>query len=124
MSDDRLFALRGATTVEANTEDAILAATEELISELIERNTLEIGQVVSCIFTVTDDLNAAFPAVAARRLGFDRVPLLCTREINVPGSLERVIRVMAHYYAPADHIPKHVYLGEARSLRADLDAAQ
>ena len=124
MSDDRLFALRGATTVEANSEDAILAATEELIRELFERNTLEIDQIVSCIFTVTDDLNAAFPAVAARRLGFDQVPLLCTREINVPGSLERVIRVMMHYYAPADHVPKHVYLGAARSLRADLDAAQ
>jgi chorismate mutase len=124
MSDDRLFALRGATTVEANSEDAILAATEELIRALVERNTLEIDQIVSCIFTVTDDLNAAFPAVAARRLGFDQVPLLCTREINVPGSLERVIRVMTHYYAPADHVPKHVYLGAARSLRADLDAAQ
>jgi chorismate mutase len=124
MSDDRLFALRGATTVEANSEDAILAATEELIRELVGRNTLEIDQIVSCIFTVTDDLNAAFPAVAARRLGFDHVPLLCTREINVPGSLERVIRVMMHYYAPADHVPKHVYLGAARSLRADLDAAQ
>ena len=124
MSDDRLFALRGATTVEANSEDAILAATEELIRELVGRNTLEIDHIVSCIFTVTDDLTAAFPAVAARRLGFDHVPLLCTREINVPGSLERVIRVMMHYYAPADHVPKHVYLGAARSLRADLDAAQ
>jgi chorismate mutase len=124
MSDDRLFALRGATSVDVNTEDAILAATEELMRALLERNALEVSQIVSCIFTTTDDLNAAFPAVAARRLGFDRVPLLCTREIDVPGSLALVIRVMLHYYAPREHVAKHVYLGAARSLRADLDAAQ
>jgi chorismate mutase len=124
MSTERLFALRGATTAPANTEDAILAATEELVTELISRNALEIAKIVSCIFTVTDDLDAAFPAVAARRLGFDRVPLLCTREINVPGSLQSVIRVMAHYYAPADHVAHHVYLGAAKRLRTDLDAAQ
>jgi chorismate mutase len=121
---ERLFALRGATSVDANEEEAILGATEALMRELIERNSLAIEQIVSCIFTATDDLNAAFPAVAARRLGFDRVPLLCTREINVPGSLPSVIRVLLHYYAPADHTARHVYLGEARSLRTDLDAAQ
>jgi chorismate mutase len=125
MSDaDRLFALRGATSVAANTEDAILAATEELMRELLERNALDVAQIVSCIFTATSDLDAAFPAVAARRLGFERVPLLCTCEIDVPGSLQQVIRVLLHYYAPADHAARHVYLGEARSLRADLDAAQ
>jgi chorismate mutase len=124
MSDERLFALRGATSVEANTEEAILDATEQLMRELMTRNALEVTQIVSCIFTATDDLDAAFPAVAARRLGFDRVPLLCTREINVPGSLRSVIRVMLHYYAPAGHTASHVYLGSARSLRADLDAAQ
>ena len=62
--------------------------------------------------------------LAARRLGFERVPLLCTREINVPGSLQGVIRVLLHYYAPADHTSRHVYLGAAQSLRADLNAAQ
>jgi chorismate mutase len=124
MSGERLFALRGATSVEANSETAILDATETLMRELLARNELEIGQIVSCIFTVTDDLDAAFPAVAARRLGFDRVPLLCAREIEVPGSLRSVIRVLLHYYAPAAHHARHVYLGEARSLRADLDAAQ
>ena len=121
---DRLFALRGATSVEQNTADAIIAATEELMRELVERNALEIASFVSCIFTSTSDLDAEFPALAARRIGFDHVPLLCTQEIEVPGSLERVIRVLAHYYAPAGHTPSHVYLGEARSLRADLDAAQ
>jgi chorismate mutase len=124
MSAERLFALRGATSVEANTAEAILAATETLMGELIARNELEIERIVSCIFTATDDLDAAFPALAARRLGFERVPLLCTRELNVPGSLQSVIRVLLHYYASADHTARHVYLGEAQSLRADLDAAQ
>jgi len=121
---ERLHALRGATSVPENSAEAILAATEELMATLIERNGLELDQFVSCIFTTTDDLNAEFPALAARRIGFERVPLLCTREIDVPGSLPRVIRVLAHYYAPADHVARHVYLGEARRLRADLDAAQ
>ena len=121
---ERLYALRGATSVPENSAAAILAATEELMAALIERNELAIDQFVSCIFTTTDDLNAEFPALAARRLGFARVPLICTREIDVPGSLPRVIRVLAHYYAPAGHVARHVYLGEARNLRADLDAAQ
>jgi chorismate mutase len=122
--NERLYALRGATSVEENTAEAILAATEELMRTLIERNELEIDQFVDCIFTTTNDLNAEFPALAARRIGFERVPLLCTREIDVPGSLPMVIRVLAHYYAPTGHIARHVYLGAARSLRADLDAAQ
>lgn len=121
---ERIYAVRGATGVEENTSDAILASTEELMRELVARNGLEIDQFVSCVFTATNDLDAEFPAVAARRLGFDRVPLLCAREIDVPGSLPRIIRVLAHYYAPADHSVQHVYLGAARSLRADLDAAQ
>jgi chorismate mutase len=121
---ERLYALRGATSVERNSAEAILGATEALMRELIARNALEIDQFVSCIFTATSDLDAEFPALAARNIGFDRVPLLCTRELEVPGSLPRVIRVMAHYYADAEHRPRHVYLGDARSLRADLDAAQ
>ncbi len=121
---ERLYALRGATSVETNNAEAILAATEELMRALIARNELEIEQFVSCIFSATSDLNAEFPALAARRIGFDRVPLLCTREIEVPGALARVIRVLAHYYAPAGHVARHVYLGEARALRTDLDAAQ
>jgi chorismate mutase len=80
--------------------------------------------MVSCIFTVTDDLDAEFPALAARRLGLAMVPLLCAREIPVPGSMPRVVRLMLHYYADEDHRPQHVYLGEARALRSDLDAAQ
>ena len=120
----RLWAVRGATQAERNQRDAILAATTELMSELLERNSLEPGRIVSCIFTCTDDLDAEFPAVAARDLGLDRVPLICAREIDVPGAMERVIRVIVHYHGPAEHEPAHTYLGEAKRLRADLHAAQ
>lgn len=120
----RLFALRGAVQAEENSREAILAATEELMRTMIERNSLEADEMVSCIFTTTADLNAEFPAVAARQLGLDTVPLLCTREIPVPGSMERVIRVMLHYYADAEAKPVHVYVGATQALRADLDAAQ
>ena len=120
----RLFALRGANTVESNDAGAIVDATDALMRELMARNALEADAMVSCIFTLTDDLDAEFPAVAARNLGLNRVPLLCSREIPVPGSLPRVIRVMVHYYASEDHEPRHVYLGDARSLRADLESAQ
>lgn len=120
----RLFALRGANSVDANQASAILGATDLLMRELMARNDLSAEQMVSCIFTLTDDLDAEFPAVAARRLGLDRVPLLCAREVPVPGSLPRVIRVLVHYYAGEDHVPHHVYLGDARVLRRDLEAAQ
>lgn len=122
--DERLHALRGAISVPRDDSAEILEATTELMSEIMSRNELEPGQVVSCIFTVTEDLTAEFPAVAARALGFERVPLLCAREIPVPGSLPRVIRVLIHYYAAVDHEPAHVYLREAATLRADLQAAQ
>jgi chorismate mutase len=120
----RLFAVRGATQVEANEAEAIVVATEELMRELIERNALAPEAMVSCLFTTTEDLDAEFPAVAARKLGLDAVPLLCCREIPVPGSMPRVIRVMAHYYAPEGHVPAHAYLGGASELRTDLQSAQ
>ena len=120
----RLFALRGANSVAANEPRAILDATTILIRELMDRNVLSSEAMVSCIFTLTDDLDAEFPALAARQLGLDRVPLLCAREVPVPGSLPRVVRLMLHYYAPEDHQPRHVYLGAARALRSDLEAAQ
>jgi len=120
----RLFALRGANSVEANEASAILEGTSLLIRELMDRNALTPDAMVSCIFTVTDDLNAEFPALAARQLGLDMVPLLCAREIPVPGSMPRVVRLMLHYYADEEHTPRHVYLGSARELRSDLDAAQ
>jgi chorismate mutase len=120
----RLFAVRGAAQADANEGEAILDATEALMHELIERNELGHEAMVSCIFTTTDDLDAEFPAAAARRLGLNSVPLLCCREIPVPGSMPRVIRVMLHFYAPVDHEPVHAYIGEAQKLRSDLEAAQ
>ena len=120
----RLRALRGATTVESNDAEAILAGTEELVREVMERNDLSADDMVSCIFTCTNDLDAEFPAVAARRLGLNGVPLLCAREIDVPGALPRVIRLMLHCYADESAEVRHVYLHEAKALRRDLEAAQ
>ena len=124
MSEQRLFAVRGAVQAEANEAEAIVAATSELMRELLERNDLAPEALVSCLFTTTEDLDAEFPAVAARNIGLDSVPLLCCREIPVPGSMERVIRVMVHFYAAAGSEPAHVYLGATQALRSDLHAAQ
>jgi chorismate mutase len=121
---ERLFAVRGAVQAEANEAGAIVAATAELMRELLERNGLSAEALVSCLFTTTEDLDAEFPAVAARNIGLDSVPLLCCREIPVPGSMERVIRVMMHFYASVGNAPAHVYLGATQSLRSDLHAAQ
>lgn len=118
----KLTALRGAITVDANDAEAILGATEELVRQVLERNSLKPEDLVSCIFTCTNDLNAAFPAEAARRLGLGSVPLLCAREIDVPGALPRVIRLMVHSYMEGE--AQHVYLREAEALRRDLQAAQ
>lgn len=122
--EQRLHALRGAISVPDDDAAEILDATTELMGEIMARNALAPEQVVSCIFTVTDDITAEFPAVAARALGFERVPLLCAREISVPGALPRVIRVLIHYYAGEHHEARHVYLREAAVLRTDLQAAQ
>src|SRR2546422_1343247 len=108
----RLFALRGAIGVDRNDAAEIHAATSTLMREIMQRNGLRPQDVVSCIFTVTSDLDAEFPAAAARALGFEQVPLLCAQEIAVPGAMPRVIRVMLHYHAPADHSATHVYLGD------------
>jgi len=120
----RLWAVRGATKAERNDPGMIVEATEELMRELISRNDLVPERMVSCIFTSTHDLNAQFPAVAARNVGLDAVPLLCAQEVDVPGAMPSVIRVLVHYYAPDDHTPAHAYLGEAQELRSDLKAAQ
>jgi chorismate mutase len=124
VSEERLFAVRGAVQADANEAEAIVGATEELMRELLDRNELRAEAMVSCLFTTTGDLDAEFPAVAARRLGLDTVPLICAREIDVPGAMPRVIRTMVHYYAPPSHKPSHVYLGATQELRADLHAAQ
>ena len=120
----RLRALRGATTVERNDAGDILQATDELVRAVLERNALKHEDLVSCIFTCTSDLDAEFPAVAAREMGLSDVPLLCAREIEVPGSLPRVIRMLLHCYAEEGAAAKHVYLREATALRKDLEGAQ
>ena len=120
----RLIAFRGANTVAANDPGAILDATEALMHELMGRNGLETGDLVSCIFTLTPDLNAEFPAVAARRMGLSRVPLMCAQEIGVPGrDGERDPRDDPRVRGRPPR-PVHVYLGETAALRQDLHGAQ
>lgn len=119
-----LFAIRGAISVSGNESEAIRGATSRLVTELMDRNGLAPEDLVSCIFTVTEDLDADFPAAAAREIGLSAVPLLCAREIPVPGSMPRVVRILAHYNAPDGHVPEHVYLDEAQALRPDLGSAQ
>ncbi len=112
--------VRGATTAEANTSESILAATHELLVALVEANRLQPDDIASIIFTTTLDLNAEYPAVAARALGWQNVALLCTHEMNVPHSLSRCIRILIHWNTsvPADQV-RHVYLRQAISLRPD-----
>jgi chorismate mutase len=120
----RLIAIRGANSVSANEEDPILDATEEVMRELLARNGLDPEDLVSCLFTLTPDLDAQFPAVAARRIGLDQVPLMCAREIPVPGAMPKVIRVLVHAYADDGKKAQHVYLGDTPALRRDLHSAQ
>jgi chorismate mutase len=122
--EERLFAVRGAVQADANEAEAIVTATEALMRELLARNELGPEAMVSCMFTTTQDLDAEFPAVAARNVGLESVPLICAREIDVPGAMPRVIRAMVHYYAPLGHSPAHTYLGDTQELRSDLHAAQ
>ena len=118
--------IRGATTVSADEPDLILQATRELLEEILTENEdMQPEDLASAIFTVTDDLASTFPAQAARQMGWDMVPMLCAREIPVPNSLPRVIRVLVHWNTelPQSEI-KHVYLREAVKLRPDLVSAQ
>lgn len=118
---ERVRGLRGATTVDRDHADAIVAATEELLEAMLERNGVTPEDLISLVFTSTFDLTAEFPAAAARRLGIDHIPLLCAREIEVPGSVPRCIRVLMHLYTERDYgTLRHVYLREARRLRSDL----
>lgn len=122
MSDDvpRVYALRGATSVDADTSAAIAARTAELLAALIERNSVIVEDIVSVIFSATPDLRADFPAVAARRIGLSHTPLLCCQEIPVKDAIPRCIRVLMHVYLPRGADVRHVYLHEARQLRLDL----
>lgn len=116
---------RGATTVDANSREAILEATAELLEEIVHANAIERDHVASIIFTTTPDLNAEFPAVAARNAGWTDIALMCGHEMNVPGSLPRCIRILMHVNTElAANQVKHVYLREARALRPDLAAGE
>lgn len=117
---ERVRAIRGATTVTADDAEMIVGATRELLEDIIARNGLATGDMVSIIFTATADLVGEFPAVAAREMGLVAVPLLCAREIPVKGSLPLCIRVMLHAYMPTDQSTVHVYLREAVRLRDHL----
>lgn len=113
--------IRGATTVERDTADEILMATQELLACIVEANSLETHDVGSVLFTMTPDLAAAFPAAAARDLGWQDVALMDAQEIPVPGSLPRCIRVLIHWNTEtAQEEIRHIYLRNAAALRPDL----
>jgi chorismate mutase len=114
-------AIRGAIQIEANTPEAIAAGTKELLAEILSSNALPVADVISVLLTATPDLNAAFPAAAAREVGFQSTPLLCAVEIDVPGALPRVIRAMATVETSLSATEiSHIYLGGAQALRRDI----
>jgi chorismate mutase len=113
--------IRGAITVEENNAEQIHHATQELLREILIKNSLNTEDIISAIFTVTQDLNSAFPAASARELGWDRVPMICSNEIPVPGALPHCIRVLLHVETSLSQKEvKHIYLREAVQLRKDL----
>ena len=114
-------AVRGATQVDDDDRDQILDATTELLEAVLERNGLSHGDLISVVFTATADLKAEFPAYAARQMGIVDVPLLCAAEIDVPGAMPRVLRLLAHVETPRPRAEvRHVYLRGAAGLRTDL----
>jgi chorismate mutase len=114
--------VRGATTVEADDRDLILCATRQMLALMIRRNGIEATDVASVMFTVTKDLTAEFPALAARQLGWLEVPLLCAYELSVPHSLPLCIRMMLHWNTDKKQSEiQHIYLHEAKKLRPDLN---
>jgi chorismate mutase len=117
--------VRGATVASQDEPEAILGATRELLHSLLEANPgMQTRDLASALFTLTEDLSAAYPARAARQLGWEHVPLICAREIPVPGSLARCIRVLLHWNTDVPQSAvRHVYLGAAASLRPDLSVA-
>lgn len=115
-----IAAIRGATTCNENTATDIIEATEVLLREILTINELSPQDIISIIFTVSPDLNAAFPAKAARNLGLTDTALLCAQEIDVPGAIKKCIRVLLHVNKTSNQKAKFVYLGEAKKLRPDL----
>ena len=111
-------AIRGAIQIDHDTRDEIATAVRQLCAAIVEANDLDAGRIVSALFTLTPDLHADFPARAAREFGWGSVPMMCAQEIDVPGALPRVCRVML--YVEGEATPRHVYLGGAKALRPDL----
>lgn len=113
--------IRGAATVDVNSRESILTTTRELLQAMQSQNAVEPEDLVAVLFTLTDDLDAAFPAEAARQLGWVDVPLMCFQEIRVPGALQRVVRVLMLWNRPVPQTAvRHVYMGAAARLRTDL----
>lgn len=120
----KVAGIRGAISVEENTREDILSSTTRLLQEIVSRNKVIVEDIVSVIFTVTPDLNAAFPAEAARQMGWREVPLMDAVEIPVPGSLPKVIRVLVHVNVTEDFKSTHVFMGNAQKLRPDLSGIE
>lgn len=118
---ERVRALRGATTLEHDDRGHLFDRTQELIDAMLTRNDLTEDDLISIVFTATDDVHSAYPAEAAREAGITHVPLLCTRELDIEGGIARCIRVLVHAYTTRTaHELRHVYLHDARQLRTDL----
>lgn len=121
MGEKLVRGIRGAIAVGENTAEEIFSGTEELLRRIVEENEINTEDIASVFLTTTPDLNAEFPATAARRMGWTLVPLLCAREIDVPGRMPRLIRVLMHVNtSKTQEEIKHQYLGEASVLRPDL----
>lgn len=117
----KVRALRGATTLDRDDRDHLIERTQELIHALLKRNALTEDDLISIVFTATDDISSAFPAEAAREAGITHVPLLCARELEIDGGVPRCIRLLVHAYTHRDvHALRHPYLHDARQLRTDL----
>jgi chorismate mutase len=115
----RVRALRGATTVDEDTSSQVTERTQELLKAMLARNGVEHADIISVLFTATDDVHSMFPAMAARAIGFGDVPLLCARELDIEGAQPLCVRVMMHVETTRDEL-HHVYLEGARGLRDDL----
>lgn len=118
---ERIRALRGATTLDADTREQVMERTAALLRVMMERNAVSKPDVVSIIFTATEDIRSEFPAAAARQIGISDIPLLCARELTVDGAVGLCVRVLIHFYTGRDPAKlHHVYLERARPLRTDL----
>jgi chorismate mutase len=117
----RVRAVRGATQLDEDTREHMLERVAEMVTDVMNANDLVVDDFISIVFTATDDLRSEFPAYAARRLGFDDVPLICARELEIEGSMPRVVRMMAHVETHMSRAEvTHVYLHGAARLRRDL----